>query len=130
MPRRRKRHRSVEEVRVLLARARERGLSRCALADELGVHPNTVSNWVRRERDGGPSCTPRSGSERSPCAVSLVPVRVVEPVGGQSSRDGVSGLELVVERVVGDRDVTLRLNHGFDPDDLRAVLAAIAQHAC
>lgn len=130
MPRRKRRHRSVEEVETLLGRARARGLSQRQLAEELGVHPNTVGNWLRRERSHRPSRA-QPGSERSVC--SLVPVRVAEPIASAEescSGDGESRLELVVERALGDRNVTLRLSHGFDPNDLRSVLEAIAEHTC
>ena len=32
---------------------RERGMSNCAIARELGVHPSTVAKWVNRQQETG-----------------------------------------------------------------------------
>jgi transposase-like protein len=134
MPRR---HRDAQEARALLAHARARGLSQAALAEELGVHPDTVHNWARRERALASTTsagTCAGGSRRSrEDTVSFVPVRVFESDAShhRSTRpvDADSAIEIVLERALGDRDVLLRLPRGVDADDLRALLGVITEHS-
>jgi transposase-like protein len=134
MPRPTRRHRDADESRALLADARARGLSQAALAEELGVHPNTVHNWARREREGS-SCalarTPHARPTRD--SVSLIPVRVLDVAasarGGNRAVDPALGAELVLERVLGGRDVLLRLPRGIEAEDLRTLLNVITESA-
>ena len=118
-------------AKKLKAARQAKGLSQRELGDEIGVHPNTVYRWIQRERDlEQPDKCPRPAS-RTQCA-SLVPVRMVEEAVAQPPASIVDRprLELVVKGVLGDRDVTVRLPHGFDQGDLRAALSALADSIC
>lgn len=122
MRRNTRKHRRPEETRDLLARARVRGLTARELAAELGVHPNTVGNWVRRERETAPRA-----NGRGPGSVSFVPVRVVDPRSDAQAmgRDGAErGIELMVDRFI------IRLPRSVDADDLRTVLAVLEDERC
>ncbi len=125
MPKRKHRRRGVEEVRTLLAQARESGLSHRELAEQISVHPNTVTRWVRREhaRDGMTLETTQSCRE-----ASFVPVRVVGPEVVTSEGDG--RITVTLEGGFASRDVRLDLPRGVDPDDLRKLFGALAQHSC
>ena len=114
MRRKKRAHRCAEETSELLARARARGLTSRELAEELGVHPNTVGNWIRRER--------ASTRDQLP----LLPVRVVAPdAARESSRDPADrGIEVLVD------DVVLRLPPSVDAGDLRTVLSVLGEGRC
>lgn len=107
--RHRRRHRSPEEITELLTRFKESRLSRAAFARTIGVHPNTISNWMRtgpRQDDG----------------LSLLPVRIVDSSSRPAPVQG--GLELQLPRLPGD-SLTLLLPRGFSGDDLAVVLRAL-----
>ncbi len=127
MPKRQRRRRGVEEIRALLAQARESDLSHDEIAEQAGVHPNTVGRWVRQERaDGGATFeSTTSGAEPS-----FVPVHVVgtATVPRETVCDG--RIAVTIEGAFASRDVQLVLPHGVDPDDLRVLFGVLAQHSC
>jgi len=127
-----RRHRSAEETRDLLARARCRGLSQRELADELGLHPNTVGNWIRRERDGaGDRHQPRASVSELRSA-TLVPVRVVsEAPSDESARHSADRpIEIVLEDACGRRSIVVRLAEGVRAQDLETVFSVLGRSAC
>lgn len=97
-----RRRRSLEEVRGLVEELRQSGLSMAAFAAHAGVHPNTVSNWVRREAE----------EAETRCAV---PVRLKVPL---------SGADRAIEIVLRN-GLTVRVHEGFDRGALLELLASL-----
>jgi transposase-like protein len=97
-----RRHRDADEVRELVAEFRESGLSRAAFALRVGVHPNTVTNWLRREADDGESHR-------------IVPVRVKV-----ATADPTGEIEIILRS-----GIRIGVRRGFDRDVLLDVLSAL-----
>lgn len=105
--RRKRRFRSTEEIREIIAAFDASGLSQAAFAREHGISPNSLSRWLQRS----PTCDVATEP-------ALVPVRVVPGVRPEPAYE---------VRLTNDRVVCVPT--GFDDDELRRVLAA-AEGTC
>lgn len=92
--------------RVIVHAWKESGDTLSAFASRLGVDPKRVSRWsARLER-------------RKPTAMRFHPVRLID--GVSRGRDGGIEIELGEGRLV-------RVAAGFDPNDLKRVLAVLGE---
>jgi hypothetical protein len=103
------------EAEVVLEAWRRSGESLTAFARRLGVLPCRLSRWERRlaaESEGG--------------AVRFHPVRLVERAA-ETSGSPTASAPIEIALVGGTR---VRLPRGFEPKDLRHVLALLAERSC
>jgi len=110
--RRRRYHRSAQEIESLLAEYQSSGQSRRNFAALRGISLSTLSGWLQR-RGAGAAVANRS-SQR------LVRVRVAGAPGGESIMTG------AFEVAFGD-GVMVRVPHGFDELSLRRLLHALGK---
>ena len=118
MPKKNRRRRGVEEIRALLAQAREDGLSQRELAEQVGVHPNTVGCWVRRERANSGSAL---ATTRQSGKASFVPVRVTESEAACRQVEDDGRIAVTLEGGFASRDVKIVLPDSVRSDDFRAL---------
>jgi transposase len=75
-----RRHRSIEEKRAIVAEAFAPGASAAAVARQYGVNSNLVFNWQRQQQRGLLESRTRRMSGRT-----LVPVKLLETLGTPST---------------------------------------------
>ena len=110
----RRRHRSKQERRRIAEESLEPGVSVAVVARSHGVNANQVFHWRKLLRDGR--------LDVKPAGVQLMPVRIAEVVGDDSSKLSYSGaIQIEFGRT------RIRIEGAADPESLRVILEHLSR---